>query len=376
MAVFLLAVSSSSLAAAEAEAEAEAENGPRPVWKLFGDLRVRLESDYDSQRADGTLRDDRDRLRVRVRAGLEYAPDDRLTFAFRIRSGSHFSHQSPHVTSVDFDGNSTGDVGLDADQWYGKIQGEKAWAWLGRNRLPFWKQNELFWDDDVTPAGLAAGFESKRRSGWKLMLNAGYFALPVGMRDFSGNLGVGQVVATSDRFTVAGGVLAFDADPRDTAAARLLNSNGLRDYTVWVASLQARLAVGRLQLTLGADSMHNHETYSASDPDPATAAGHDQTKGVVLSAKLGGTRDKGDWLAACYYAEIESLAVDASYAQDDWVRWGSAVETRSSDFSGYELRFAYALAKNLDLVGRLFLVEAISTPEDGKRLRLDVNYRF
>lgn len=371
---FLLAAGPGSPAIAATENQAQALS--RPTWNLFGDFRVRLESDYDSRQASGTRRDDRSRLRVRLRAGVEYTPDDRLTFGFRLRSGSRFSHQSPHVTVADFDGNATGDADLDPDRWYGRIQGEKAWAWIGRNSLPFWKQNELFWDDDVTPAGLAAGFETTSRSGWKLALTTGYFTLPVGMRDFAGNLGIGQLVLTSDRLTIAGGVLAFDADPGDPDAGRLLRGNGLRNYTVWIASFQARLGTGRRQLVLGADSLYNSESYSVSDPDPITALGHDQTEGFVLSAKLGGTKEKGDWSAACVYAEIESLAVETSYAQDDWVRWGSAVETRSSDFSGYELRLAYALAKNFNLVARLFLVEAISTPEDGKRLRLDLNYRF
>ena len=39
--------------------------------KPFGDFRVRLEQDWDSLQGDGTKRDDRLRLRVRVRAGFE-----------------------------------------------------------------------------------------------------------------------------------------------------------------------------------------------------------------------------------------------------------------------------------------------------------------
>ena len=43
---------------------------------------------------------------------------------------------------------------------------------------------------------------------------------------------------------------------------------------------------------------------------------------------------------------------------------------------GSELRFAYALEKNMNLVARLYLVEAITTGEDGSRFRLDLNYTF
>jgi hypothetical protein len=54
------------------------------------------------------------------------------------------------------------------------------------------------------------------------------------------------------------------------------------------------------------------------------------TDGYVFSARYGSTSSRGDWLAAYYYARIESLAVIASYAQDDWVRWGNGPQTESS----------------------------------------------
>ena len=37
---------------------------------------------------------------------------------------------------------------------------------------------------------------------------------------------------------------------------------------------------------------------------------------------------------------------------------------------------AYALAKNINLVARLYVVDAITTIEDGNRFRIDFNYRF
>jgi hypothetical protein len=37
---------------------------------------------------------------------------------------------------------------------------------------------------------------------------------------------------------------------------------------------------------------------------------------------------------------------------------------------------AYALSKNINVMGRLFLVEAITTEQDGNRFRLDLNWKF
>ncbi len=344
-------------------------------FKITGDFRARAEADFDSQRASGAERDDRNRIRIRARLGLDYAATEVFSFGLRLRSGSDDSHQSPHITVLDFDDNDTGDADFNFDKWFLKAKSElpsgETWAWIGRNSLPFWKQNELTWDDDVTPAGIGLGFKTAAGKG-RLAVNGGYFSLPVGMQELAGNLATTQLVFSGKSFTVAAGLLDFDANPADADAGRLLRGNGLRDYSIWVGSLQGKLG----KWTLGADVLHNDESYSPNDPDPFTAAHHDQTDGLVLSVKYGGLKAKGDWLAAYTYAEIETFAVNASYAQDDWVRWGSATKTRGSDMEGSELRFAYALERNVNLIARLYLVEAITTREDGSRFRLDFNYKF
>ena len=111
--------------------------------------------------------------------------------------------------------------------------------------------------------------------------------------------------------------------------------------------------------------------------DPGiTASNEDETDGWDVYVKYGSTKNKGDWLLGYWYADIEQLAVNSSFAQDDWVRWGSATQTRASDFRGHELRAAYGLGGGMNLVARLYLVEAITTVEDGNRFRLDFNYKF
>ncbi|MDA2933039.1 putative porin [Acidobacteria bacterium AH-259-D05] len=344
--------------------------------KLQADFRFRFESDWDSRRSDGSKRVNRDRARIRARLGLVYTPTPAFSLGFRIRSGSTESQQSPHITIVDFDDNPRGDKELLLDKWYLKVSGERSWAWGGRNGFPFWKQNEQFWDGDVTPAGVAAGYTTPWKRG-SFALNAGYFALPDGGVSFNGQLAAGQAVLSAQTggvtFTGAGGVFFLNGHP---GAKHLRKGNGTRDYIIWVGNVQAKLQAEGRSLTLGLDVMHNSENYSSTDPDPFTAANHDQRDGLVSFVSLGQTKNKGDWLAAYYYAHIETLAVNASYAQDDWVRWGSAIQTDSSDLKGHEIRFAYSLSKNLNLVARLYLVEAITSVQDGKRFRLDLNHKF
>ncbi|MFQ6006289.1 MAG: putative porin [Woeseia sp.] len=350
---------------------------------VYGDARFRLEADWDSRNSSGGQRADRNRLRTRLRLGLDIKPSDRIRLGFRLRSGSDLSQQSPHITLVDFDNNDTGDADFNLDKWYASFSDGNATIWAGRNGLPFWKQNELFWDDDVTPAGVGLT--------WKLdnlAINAGYFSLPAGMQAFSGNLAVGQAVYGTkvgdekNDLTIAGGFLGIDGNPTDSDASLLLDNNGSRDYRTWVVSAQYGTTARERSLKFGFDYIYNSRSYSPADPDPFTAINADETGGIVASISYG-SASPGDWLAAYYYADVETFAFSSSYAQDDWMRWGSANETRSTNFSGHEFRLAYGLKDDMNLVARLYVVEAnvlrsasATAKEDGNRFRIDLNYKF
>lgn len=376
-----LAIAFATVAAAPAQAEVKLDEAGKVG--IYGDARLRLEADWDSQNSSGGERSDRNRLRTRFRVGVNFAPAEKIKLGFRLRSGSDFSHQSPHITLIDFDDNDTGDSDFNFDKWFASYSDGGATIWAGRNSLPFWKQNELFWDDDVTPAGIGATFKLG-----SVDVNAGYFSLPVGMQEFSGNLAVGQVVykgkigERKDSLTLAGGVLAVDSNPSDSDSGALLDGNGARDYQTFIVSGQYKTSAQERPLTFGVDYITNNESYSSTDPNAFTAFNADETDGLVAQVSYGST-SPGNWLVAYYYATIDTFAFSSSYSQDDWMRWGSATETRSTNFNGHEFRFAYGLMQNMNLVARLYLVEAnelrsagAAAKEDGNRFRIDVNYRF
>jgi hypothetical protein len=344
--------------------------------KLLIDFRFRLERDYDSQQPDGTPRADRDRARIRARTGLTYNPSPLLSFGVRARTGSINSQQSPHITIHDFTGNPTGDKDVVLDQWYMKWSRQRWTGWLGRNEFPFWKQDELFWDDDVTPVGMALRYNTKKDKA-NFTINAGYLYLPDGMHDFHGDLIGAQLVFAREivkaEFTAAGGLFVFDGKP---GAKHLRNGNGSRDYIICVGNLQSKWQVEGRPLILGFDLTHNSENYSATDSDPFTSNNYKQIDSYVFYVRFGQLQRKGDWLLGYYYGYIATLAVVASYAQDDWVRFGSADQTDASDFKGYELRAAYSLLKTVNLVLRFYDVKAITSSQDGKRLRLDFDMKF
>ncbi len=347
-------------------------------FKLYADFRLRAESDFGSQNSSGVARDDRSRIRVRARFGMNYKASENVSFGMRLRSGSDNSQQSPHITIIDFDDNDTGDANFNWDKWYVKGKSGNWSGWAGRNSFPFWKPNEMFWDDDVTPAGLALAYKIPSIN---LTFNGGYFSLPAGMQQFSGNLGGLQAVyklkLAKQHMTFALGCYKFDANSTDPDNGIYLQNNGTRDYNICVANFQDQMTVGGKPLVFGADYMDNSESYSAADlVGTSSGVTANDTSGYVLYAKWGSLNNAGDWLLGYHYAHIEELAVNNSFSQDDWVRWGTATQTRGSNIKGHELRGAYAYASDVNLVARLYLVEAITNVEDGNRFRLDLNYKF
>jgi hypothetical protein len=343
---------------------------------FYGDVRIRYELDWDSQDAAGAEREDRNRGRVRARFGLNYQIASDWSVGARVRTGSSRSQQSPHLTFVSDDEGQRDDTDFVADRYFVQFKRGAFTAWGGRNTSPFWQQNELFWDEDVTPTGLAGSYDTKLGRG-NLTAVGGAFFLPDGGTDLSGQMLAGQLKyglpVKSSQFTLAGGLHFINGDEPTT---NLRNSNGDRDYLIGVGSLQWSIPVKGVPLTLGADVFKNFINYSRAEVAPFPPSTDDETLGYVFSVTLGQLKNRHDWIVGYSYAHIETLAVNASYAQDDWVRFGSGAQTDASDFKGHEVRLGYAISKQINLLARLYLVEAITTVQDGNRFRLDLNWRF
>jgi hypothetical protein len=349
---------------------------PASPLTLSGDLRLRYEWDWDSQNAAGVARADRDRARYRLRAVLGYKFSNEWSFATRLRTGNRRSQQSTHLTFYAND-DITDDCEVSLDRYYLQYKHGNLLAWGGRNTTPFWQQNEMFWDEDVTLTGLAGIHETKLEQG-SLTTTGGFFFLPDGAVEFNGTMLGGQLKYTRPvapgQFILAGGLYRlFGKD----GAENLLSRNGARDYLVGVLSAQWSTPLAKdLPLTLGVDLIHNFEDYSPAEAAPFAPARAGDTDGYVFSLILGQTKQPHDWQIGYSYAHIETLAVNASYSQDDWARFGSGPQAAVTDIKGHELRATYVITKSINLDARLFLVDAISSIQDGKRLRINLNWKF
>ena len=347
-----------------------------PDLTIYGDLRVRYEWDWDSQNAAGVARLDRDRARGRIRAGFTYKFGPEWTLGARVRTGNPLSQQSPHLTFHENDG-LTDDFKVQADRYFIQYKKDALTAWGGRNTTPFWQQNEMWWDEDVTPTGVAATYDQKLPTG-TLSTTGAILGLPDGMRRLNGTLVGAQLKyvrpVKPSQLTLAGGLYQFNGK---NGAQNLRNRNGARDYLLGVLSAQWSTAVADARpLVLGVDLIKNFRSYNAAAVSPFAARQEGEKNGYVFSVLLGQLKNPSDWQVGYYYAHIETLAVNASYSQDDWARFGNGPQADVSDFKGHEFRATFVITKSLNLAARLFLVDAITSVQDGKRFRVDLNYKF
>lgn len=380
--LFLFLFQLTSVVAAHAGDDDERERRIR----FFGDFRLRLEQDWDSLRGDGTKRDDRLRLRIRLRGGVEAKFSDKWSALVQARSGPNLSQQSPHITIADFDGGPAGPYDFNLDHWYVSYSSGGFDAWAGRNALSFWHQDDLFVFDNVTYAGAGGSCRHTVADG-TLSWSLNYVAMPAGMRDFSGTAVVGQVAYEKDfetsGFTAAAGLFASNADPGNAGGNVLLTENNTRDYRVLDVQLQYRARVFGQPTQLGFDVTHNFENYDDAPAGSFSEFHKDHVNGYVAEVLWGKRDAAGDWMLGYYYAYVKALATHSSYIQDDWLRWGDANQVRATNMTGSELRALYTIRSNMNLFARLFFVNAIdllepgdTTKETANRFRLDWNISF
>ncbi|MCB2060643.1 MAG: porin [Novosphingobium sp.] len=346
-----------------------------PSLDLSGDVRLRLEQDWDSQKADGSKRDERTRARIRVRINAKADLGDGFALKGRVRTGGKGSQQNANITFKDFDHNPGNTLKITPDRyslaWKGKSGGVEA----GRMGFPFFTPNEYLWDGDVSPLGLAGNVSMPISGSAKLKFNAGGFMLPAGLSHYSGALYAGQAVLESGGATLAAGLFRFDADAGDPDRLILLDSNGSRDYTVLALNAQYALPAGDKPLVLGADFFRNLKSYN----DPTDAIGFANRKertGYVLSAAWGDTKAPGHLQLGYRWFRMERLAVNASYAHDDVARFGTASQASLTDLKGHDVYANYAVCDALSLGLRAMFVERLTSIEDGKRARIDLVYKF
>lgn len=348
-----------------------------------GDFRFRIEHDWDSMSSNGSKRDDRSRLRYRLRFGLKYQLDPSSSFGARLRSGNINDQQGPHVTI----GGGNGEfslVKIGFEKLYYRYEAKKWSGWIGKNDFPGQKLNELFWNDNVFPEGVSLSYkfiEGATNGINKARLHAAHFIIRSNNQTFGNDsyLQMAQLdlKGWNNRLSFFPGIYLFRnlgnlPDGQETFSM---------DYSIVHLGAEAALS-NTLPIKLGVEFYNNLENYAQQDSIPS--AFRNQKQGVVVSAKYGQLKEKGDWTLQLYYANLQKYSIVDYFAQNDWVRWDyssvGATGSRISNFHGMEFQLGYAFDKKFNLILRAYFVEELIKTgaflEDGNRIRLDLNIGF
>lgn len=273
---------------------------------MEGDFRFRIEQDWNSLKSDGSLRDNRTRLRYRLRFGTVYS-HEWYSVGYRIRTGSPVKQQDAQLTLGDgFKEFGTLPIGLEKVFFQGQWKHLK--FWIGKNSFPFEKSNELFWSDNVYPEGVYLGkgfrFDSKIIS--EIDLKTGHFILTTrgkSLLDDSYFQGYqASLVAIQNRVKIFPAVYLF----RNTPNIPDGNESFELNYSIFHLGSRFTL-LPKPRLNIEFDYYHNFEDYSRNDSIPANFK--DQKSGFVLGLSCGRLKQKKDWLVKASLANIQQFSI-------------------------------------------------------------------
>src|SRR3972149_2105596 len=324
--------------------------------KFFGDGRVRMETASQTTATDEEQ--DRERFRYRLRLGLTYKASDIVEFGARLASNGDVN--SPHIN---FGGGFDRDS-IAIDKTYVKASYMGGFAWFGKNEVPFWEQNEYYWDADINPEGLAVGYTVKDLGPVSLTLQGGYF----NHTEKSWETGTPEddTTVTMYQAVVKGGIdpvdaiLAYGAASFDDGNSTTSCDAAAADCTYTLTSVQVKVkSIPGIGLTLGYDMLSSDA--SAND------------SGSVISAQI----DYNKFKFVLRLPDIEGNAGPgrAGLSQDDWPSY-------KADFKGTGVNIGYKIAGNMDVDFKWFDGEdkdsgvAVNTIKEQSLTQVNFNVKF
>jgi len=347
-----------------------------------GDFRFRVEQDWNSLKSDGSYRDDRTRLRYRVRFGFVYEYKDWVSFGIRLRTGDPKKQQDSQLTLGD-GLKEFSSLPIAFEKAYAKFNHKWFSAWIGKNTFPFEKQNELFWSDNVFPDGvsLSGSFHFNNKYLQTLQVNTGYFVLATNGTSIESDSyfqGI-QLVSThwKNRLKLFPSFYYFNKIPN------IPDGNSTFEMNYAIMQFGGKLELFKEpSLTLEFDYYNNIKNYGSNEFVPNKFK--NQKQGFVVSLNTGSLKKAGDWKSQLTYTYLERFAAVDFLTQNDWARWDYATygsnDGRLTNFKGTELMGGYALDENITLIIRYFIVDQIIPfgieKETGNRFRFDFNIGF
>lgn len=347
-----------------------------------GDFRFRVEHDWNSEKSNGSLRDDRTRLRYRLRAGLLYQHNQWASAGVRIRTGEPQKQQDPQLTLGD-GFKEFGAVPIGIEKLYLNIEDAGFSFWLGKNTFPYKKNNELFWSDNVCPEGISLKKRFQPSSDFIdfLELQGGHFIINTRGKTFDEDSYFQGWQLYSSFFKNR-----LELHPSFYLFRNIQNipdgsETFYLDYSIFHIGASLQL-LANPAVRVEFDFYHNTKDYGGNDSIPSTLK--DQKEGIVVAASYGKLRQPTDWMLKASIASMQQYAAVDFVAQNDWARWDyssvGSPDGRLTNFKGIEILVGYMVDEHLSLKMKYYIVEQIIpyglNKETGSRIRLDSDITF
>lgn len=358
---------------------------------FYGDFR------YRHEQIDGDNIDRRDRHRIRARLGLKGKVADEWLFDLRLAAGS----ADPVSTNQDLTDGFTS-KGFWLDQAYltykpKAIEGLSVLA--GKMAMPFYTagKNQLIWDSDLTPEGIAAKYtaalsetltafgnvggmwvkeEGKTKSGVDYNDDIGLFGFQGGMThlfenksSLTGGLSFYKYSNIKGQRTI----YYYDSDSTKYSTKSFGN-------TTYADGTKRRYLYGYdLLEAFGEYNMLLHETPVAFYGSYVlnTASGVKDDTGWLVGATYNKASEPNSWEISYDYRDLERDAVLGAFTDSDFIGGGT-------NGKGHRFGFKYALAKNVTAGASYYLNKRDNDSDLGdgkrddsyKRFQVDVELKF
>ena len=346
--------------------------------KISGDLRYRHES-IDEQ-SGGEWKDGVNRHRIRARLGINGKVNDEVDLGFRLAGGS----ADPVSTNQNLESSfSSKTIWLDLAYFDWHPADIKGFNFIGgKMNNPFYSvgKNQLIWDSDLTPEGLAAKYEMPITDSLKAYVSGGGFW--VEERDAKDSV-------DSSLWGIQGYLKnKFNADTYLLGGMSYYNYGNVEDqndlYTTWKGGTTQK-AFGNTTISGGKlaydyDIVEGFAEYGCKVADyPVvvfgsfahnTAAPSGKADGWLVGCTFNKLKDPGSWQIGYDYRELDSDAVVGQFNDSDFVGGGT-------NGRGHRFNAAYQLTKNFEAGLTYFLNEKKdSDKNDYRRLQADLIFKF
>jgi len=342
--------------------------------KWLENIKISVDLRYRYEMIDEEGKDTRNRNRIRARLGIAGKVTDDVEVGMRLATSEAFSSDKGDPIST----NQTLDdafakkaIWLDLAyfKWSPKDSGLIIFG--GKMEDPFYRVggNQLIWDSDLTPEGIAAQYSKQLGESDELFVKGGGFWI----NEVSGGADTSLWGAQSgwkhqfaDKSTLTGGASYYGYGNIEGSGPLIGtgfqgNSNSAGKYA---SDYDIVEVFGEYGFKFGQTPVAAFASYVKN-----TSAATTQDTGWLVGGKLGKCKAPGSWELSYDYRDLEADAVLGVFNDSDFIGGGT-------NGKGHRMGCAYQLAKNLQAALTYFFNDKSNDEHNYNRLQADMVFKF